>query len=164
MDSRFSLSVLLLSFFLISSSPLIAKVPQSIAVEGQVTGEVQKVGFRAHILKAAIRYNLAGNVKNNPDGSVSFLLQGTPERIEKALKEIRKGTKKSQVDSLKVSPAQIAPSGDRFTVRAWTSESRKITKPYDLIFVLRKKNNIISKQESKNQYHQILKDTLKGED
>src|SRR5271166_3426817 len=53
--------------------------PQAIA--GTVSGNVQKVGFRAMILKQAIEYNLAGSARNNPDGTVQFSLQGDRNRI-----------------------------------------------------------------------------------
>jgi Acylphosphatase len=44
------------------------------AVSGKVTGNVQKVGFRAMIQRQAIRYNLAGSAENDSDGSVKFTL------------------------------------------------------------------------------------------
>jgi acylphosphatase len=37
------------------------------AISGNVSGNVQKVGFRAMILKQAIEYNLAGSAQNTKD-------------------------------------------------------------------------------------------------
>src|SRR5262249_56268191 len=55
------------------------------AVSGTVTGNVQKVGFRAMIQKQAIRYNLGGSAENNADVSVRFPLQDITDLIIKAL-------------------------------------------------------------------------------
>ena len=65
------------------------------AVSGTVTGNVQEVGFRAMIQRQAIQENLAGSVENKSDKSVQFFLQGDGDRIDKALNNIRKGTRKS---------------------------------------------------------------------
>jgi acylphosphatase len=67
------------------------------AISGKVTGNVQKVGFRAMIQKLAIQYNLAGSAENNTDGSVQFTLQGDNDRIKQAVKAISKGTKSHQM-------------------------------------------------------------------
>ena len=53
---------------------------------------------------------------------------------------------------------------DKFTVVAWTSASRNITNPYDLVFHLRTNDEPISKREAKQVWHEILRSTLKGED
>jgi hypothetical protein len=59
----------LASYLLVASAPVVAKSNGSdqnvIAVSGVVSGNVQKVGFRAMIQKQAIKYNLAGSTKNN---------------------------------------------------------------------------------------------------
>jgi acylphosphatase len=80
------------------------------AVSGKVTGKVQQVGFRALIQKQAIRYNLAGSTENNSDKSVAFILQGDSDRIKKALKTIRKGTKKSSDVNVKTSSGRVDPN------------------------------------------------------
>jgi acylphosphatase len=134
------------------------------ATSGTVSGTVQKVGFRALILKQAIELNLAGSAKNNDDGTVQFTLQGDKKRIGRALTAIGKGTKKSADVKVATSPATIDPALSTFTVIAWTSTSRHITNPYDLVFVLRADDTVISKKKAKDVYHQILKDTVKGDD
>jgi len=134
------------------------------AISASVSGNVQKVGFRAMILKQAIEYNLAGSAKNNPDGTVQFSLQGDGHRIDQAVMAIRNGTKKSSNVSVNVSPSAVDPNLNKFTVIAWTSMSRHITNPYDLIFALRTNDKTISKKEAKEVYHEILRTTLKDED
>jgi acylphosphatase len=134
------------------------------AISGTVSGHVQAVGFRAMILKQAIEYNLAGSAKNNQDGTVQFILQGDKNRIDEAVEAVRNGTTKSSDVNVSVSPAAVDSSLNNFTVLGWTSTSRNITHPYDLVFNLRPEDNTISKKEAKEVWHAILRSTLKGED
>ena len=158
---------LLLAAVLASGSALpiaSAAGPESQAISGIVTGNVQKVGFRAMILKQAIKYNLAGSARNTQEGTVQFTLQGDADRIGQAVMAIRNGTKRSSDVNVSTSPAQVDPGLDKFTVVAWTSASRNITNPYDLVFHLRTNDEPISKREAKEVWHEILRSTLKGED
>jgi acylphosphatase len=138
--------------------------PESKAISGIVSGNVQKVGFRAMILKQAIEYNLAGSAQNAKEGTVQFTLQGDDNRIEQALNAIRGGTKKSSDVKVSTSPAKIDPTLNKFAVIGWTSESRDITRAYDLVFPLRANDEPISKKEAKKVWHEILRSTLTGED
>jgi acylphosphatase len=134
------------------------------AVSAIVTGNVQEVGFRARIQRQAIQYNLAGSAENNADKSVRFTLQGVPDRVDQALKAIRKGTKKSSNVNVSVSPAQVDPNLKTFTVIGWTSLSRHISHPYDIVFDLRRDNMTINKDEAKAVWMNICRTTVKGED
>jgi acylphosphatase len=138
--------------------------PESQALSGVVTGNVQKVGFRAMILKQAIKYNLAGSARNTSEGTVQFTLQGDENRIGQAVMAIRDGTRRSSNVNVSTSPAKVDPNLDKFTVIAWTSASRNITNPYDLVFHLRANDEPVSKKEAKEVWHEILRNTLKGED
>lgn len=158
---------LLLAVVLASGSALpiaSAAGPESQAISGIVSGNVQKVGFRAMILKQAIEYNLAGSARNTKEGTVQFTLQGDENRIGQAVMAIRNGTKRSSDVNVSTSPAKLDPNLDKFTVIAWTSASRNITHPYDLVFHLRTNDEPISKKEAKQVWHEILRSTLKGED
>jgi len=138
--------------------------PESRAISGIVSGNVQKVGFRAMILKRAIEYNLAGSARNTNEGTIQFTLQGDENRIGQAVVAIRNGTRKSSDVNVSTSPAKVDPNLDKFTVIGWTSASRNITHPYDLVFHLRTNDEPISKKEAKEVWHEILRSTLKGED
>jgi acylphosphatase len=133
---------------------------------GVVTGQaIQKVGFRAMIQKQAILYNLAGYARNVPDGTVSIALQGDKDRIDKALEAIRVGSKKSSRDNtVSVAAGALDPNLKTFTVFGWTSTSRAITNPYDLVFQLRPANDEISKKEAAAAWNAIAESTLKGDD
>ena len=137
---------------------------ESQAISGIVSGNVQKVGFRAMILKRAIQYNLAGSAQNTKEGTIQFTLQGDENRIGQAVMAIRNGTKRSSDVNVSTSPAKLDPNLDKFTVIGWTSTSRNITHPYDLVFHLRTNDEPISKKEAKQVWHEILRSTLKGED
>jgi acylphosphatase len=135
-----------------------------IAVSGVVSGNVQQVGFRAMIQKQAIEYNLAGSTKNNDDKTVQFGLQGDKNRVNQALAVIRDGTKKSSNVKVAVSNAAVDPDLNAFTVVGWTSVSRHINNPYDLVFKLRADNTTIKKKAAKVVWLQICNKAVKGED
>jgi len=139
---------------------------QQEAVTGTVSGEaIQKVGFRAMIQKQAIMYDLAGVARNVPDGTVSISLQGDKDRIEKVLEAIRVGSKKSsRNNAVSVTDAALDPNLKTFTVYGWTSTSRNITNPYDLVFQLRRANDEISRKEAAAVWNSIAESTLKGDD
>ena len=139
---------------------------QQEAITGAVSGEkIQKVGFRAMIQKHAIMYNLAGYARNNPNGTVSVSLQGDKDRIDKTLEAIRAGTKRSSTNNtVSEQPAQLDPNLKTFTVFRWTSTSRNITNPYDLVFNVRPANDEISKKEAEAAWNTIAEGALKGDD
>jgi acylphosphatase len=130
------------------------------AVSGIVTGNVQQVGFRAMIQKQAIQYNLAGSTENNEDKSVHFVLQGAKDRIKKALATIGKGTKKSSHVKVSTSKARVDSGLNTFTIVGWTSLSRGISHPYNLVFDLRSDNTTISKHKAKRVWLGICEKTV----
>ncbi len=136
------------------------------AIAATVSGDqIQKVGFRAMIQKEAIKNNLAGSARNNPDGTVTVTLQGDLDRIQQTLGAIRAGSKKSSQNNT-VREVEAAWDADlkTFTVFAWTSTSRNITTPYDLVFSLRPVDSQITHRDAKSIWNEIAKSTLKGED
>ena len=134
------------------------------AISATVTGNDQQVGFRAMVMKQAIRYNLAGSAKNERNQIVQFTLQGDPNRLDLAVAAIREGTKKSSNIDVITTQAAVDPALSTFTVFDWTSTSRNITTPYTLVFKLRADDKVISKSETKDVWHEILRTTLKGDD
>ncbi len=136
------------------------------AITATVTGaDIQKVGFRAMIQKEAIMYNLAGSARNNPDGTVSVSLQGDKDRINDTLAAIQTGSKKSsRNNTVNQAPAALDPNLKTFTVFAWTSTTRNITNPYDLVFTLRPADDEVSLNDAKADWNKIALSTLKGDD
>ena len=134
------------------------------AVSATVTGNDQEVGFRALVMKQAIEYNLAGSAVNERNQIVRFTLQGKADRIDSAIAVIREGTKKSSKIKVDTAPASVNSALNTFTIDAWTSTSRNITDPYNLVFKLRAGDDVISKSQAKDVWHKILQATLKGDD
>ena len=139
-------------------------MPQIEAISGTVTGNDQQVGFRAMIMKQAIAYNLAGFARNEPNAVVSFTLQGDADRLGPAVAAVREGTKRSSNIVVETSPASVDPALIAFTILGWTSTTRNIATPYDLVFPLRADDSQLSPAEVKAAWHGVLKSTLKGDD
>ena len=134
------------------------------AISGTVTGKDEQVGFRAMIMKQAIQYNLAGFAKNLPNDVVNFTLQGDPKRLTAAVSAIQEGTKKSSDIKVSTTQGTVDPALSAFTIYAWTSTSRNITNPYNLVFHLRPDDGLLALAEVKTVWHGILKSTLTGHD
>jgi acylphosphatase len=141
-----------------------AATQQKQAISATVTGNDQKVGFRAMVMKKAIEYNLAGFAKNEGNDIVRFTLQGDADRLVLAVAAIREGTKKSSNIDVVTTQAIVDPALGTFTVIDWTSTSRNITTPYTLVFKLRANDKVISKSDAKDVWHEILRTTLEGDD
>ena len=116
------------------------------------------------IMKQAIEYNLAGFAKNLPNDIVNFTLQGDSERLTDALSAVEEGTKKSSEIKVITTRVAVDPALNAFTIYAWTSTSRNITTPYDLVFHLRPDNGKLGRVDVKTVWHSILRSTLKGDD
>ena len=134
------------------------------AISGTVTGNDQHTGFRAMIMKQAIKYNLAGFTKNVPNDVVNFTLQGDAKRLTDAVSAIQEGTKKSSDINVRTAQGTVDPALNAFTIYAWTSMTRNITNPYNLVFHLRPDDGEIAPADVKTVWHGILQSTLKGDD
>jgi acylphosphatase len=149
----------------LEEAALAANVQQE-AITATVIGEkVQKVGYRAMIQKQAIMYNLGGYARNDPDGTVGVRLQGDEDRIAKALEAISAGDKQSsRANIVAEAPAPFDPNLKTFTILSWTSKSRNISNPYDLVFTLRPNDTEISLNDADAVWNSIAESTLKGDD
>lgn len=84
-------------------------VPSIVTRRLRVTGKVQGVFYRKYTQKAAIERNITGWVRNNLDGSVEILAEGTLDDIESLRLWCFSGSPKSKVLNVAVSDT---PSGD----------------------------------------------------
>jgi acylphosphatase len=150
----------------IATAVPVAANDQQEAITATIMGEmVQKVGYRAMIQKQAIMYNLAGYARNDADGTVGVRLQSNKDRIEKTLEAISAGTKtSSKANIIGEIQTVLDPNLRTFTIFGWTSQSRKISNPYDLVFNLRPADDPISSKEAKVVWNTIAESTLRGED
>lgn len=72
------------------------------AVQVRVTGRVQGVSFRAYAAHEAVRLELVGWVRNEPDGSVAVHLQGPDDAVEEMIAWCRHGPPAAGVDRVEL--------------------------------------------------------------
>jgi acylphosphatase len=85
-------------------------------VQVTISGHVQGVGFRYAMAERARSRDVAGWVRNNPDGTVGAVFEGRPEAVEALVAWCRRGPTGARVDDVRVEVE--APSGQRgFRVR-----------------------------------------------
>lgn len=70
-----------------------------------VRGVVQGVGFRWFVRQRARRWDMAGWVRNQADGSVELALSGSDEAIQALLQAIRVGPPGAVVEDVATLPA-----------------------------------------------------------
>lgn len=71
-------------------------------VKINITGRVQGVFFRASVKEKADEIDITGLVKNNPDGSVVIIAEGSGEDLQKLADWCKKGTELSHVERVEV--------------------------------------------------------------
>jgi len=91
--------------------------PISIARRFVVRGRVQGVGFRWFVEREAHTLQIAGWVRNNPDGTVEVFAQGTREQLAGLHSRLREGPRAARVDEVEVSDADPTPSMTSFQIR-----------------------------------------------
>jgi acylphosphatase len=85
-----------------------------------VRGRVQGVGFRWFVEREAHILGIAGWVRNNHDGSVEVLAQGTRDQLAGLHSRLREGPRAARVDAVAVSDASPAPELNSFRIEgAW---------------------------------------------
>jgi len=65
-----------------------------------VRGRVQGVGFRWFVEREAHVLHIAGWVRNNSDGSVEVLAQGTRDQLSGLRSRLREGPRAARVDAV----------------------------------------------------------------
>ena len=81
-----------------------------------ITGEVQGVGFRYWLYKAAVQKKINGWVKNNISGEVEALLIGNDLKIDYLIKSCEKGPPSSKVAKIEVKNYQKEYFGKSFEI------------------------------------------------
>jgi acylphosphatase len=85
-----------------------------------VRGRVQGVGFRWFVEREARILGIAGWVRNNHDGSVEVLAQGTRDQLSGLHSRLREGPRAARVDSVDVSEVQPVVGLSAFRIEgAW---------------------------------------------
>ena len=86
------------------------------AVEVEVSGEVQGVSFRGYAAREAVRLELVGWVRNEPDGSVLANYEGEDYAVEEMLKWCREGSPSADVHHVEVRDVE-STNASSFEVR-----------------------------------------------
>jgi acylphosphatase len=85
-----------------------------------VRGRVQGVGFRWFVEREAHILGVAGWVRNNHDGSVEVLAQGTRDQLSGLHGRLREGPRAARVDAVEVSDASPVTGMNLFRIEgAW---------------------------------------------
>jgi acylphosphatase len=80
------------------------------AVEVRVSGQVQGVSFRAYAAHEAVRLELVGWVRNEPDGSVLAHFEGDEQAVQEMLTWSRDGSPTAEVQRIEV--RDVEPTND----------------------------------------------------
>lgn len=85
-----------------------------------VRGRVQGVGFRWFVEREAHILSLAGWVRNNADGGVEVLAQGTRDQLLVLRSRLREGPRAARVDEVEESEARPTAGISSFRIEgAW---------------------------------------------
>ena len=82
-----------------------------------VRGRVQGVGFRWFAEREAHILQIAGWVRNNPDGSVEVLAMGTREQLAGLRSRLQEGPRAARIDDIEESEAEPVAGLNTFQVR-----------------------------------------------
>lgn len=86
------------------------------AIDATITGRVQAVGFRAWARQQAQHLDLAGWIRNEPDGSVQLHVQGPEDAVAEIVAALEDGPRTARVDDVTTTSADIDPDRAGFTV------------------------------------------------
>jgi len=75
----------------------------------RVFGRVQGVFFRSSVRELAVKLGICGWVKNNPDGSVEVMAQGSDSSIKKLVSFCNVGPQFAKVERVEVKYVDTTP-------------------------------------------------------
>ena len=85
-----------------------------------VRGRVQGVGFRWFVEREAHILGVAGWVRNNADGAVEVLAQGTHDQLCALRDRLQQGPRAARVDHIEESEAKLSQDMKTFRIEgAW---------------------------------------------
>lgn len=82
-----------------------------------VKGLVQGVYFRYFTQEAALKIGINGWVRNLSNGDVEIEAQGTEDKLELFLKQVRKGPQLSRVESTDVTDLPVSENENGFVIK-----------------------------------------------
>jgi acylphosphatase len=82
----------------------------------EVRGRVQGVGFRHFTRSTARRLGLAGFVRNDPDGSVTVVAEGSRGALDALVDALREGPDSAEVESVETAWESPRDAFEAFSV------------------------------------------------
>src|SRR3981189_1176649 len=82
----------------------------------RVRGRVQGVGFRWFVEREAHILGIAGWVRNNHDGNVEVLAQGTRDQLSGLRSRLRQGPRAARVDAVEEAEAEPVKGLNSFRI------------------------------------------------
>jgi len=83
----------------------------------KIFGSVQGVNYRYHVKAFASRFSLTGWAKNESDGSVSIVAEGTEEDLQNFLEFCYNSTSSAEVKDIKVDWEGAIGDLEKFEIR-----------------------------------------------
>jgi acylphosphatase len=83
-----------------------------------VRGRVQGVGFRYYVRTAALRLQVKGWVRNEPDGSVRVVAQGPPAKLRHLINALYTGPSLASVKAVDLDWSEEMEDLRDFSIRA----------------------------------------------
>lgn len=81
-----------------------------------ISGEVQRVAYRAYAQDSAVELGLVGYVRNLSDGTVEVVAQGAPDLLKEFVEYLHEGSLMSKVESLSVDWKIASRTYEEFSV------------------------------------------------
>ncbi|MDX1438697.1 MAG: acylphosphatase [Rubricoccaceae bacterium] len=85
----------------------------------EISGHVQAVGYRYYARKAAVRLNLVGWVRNDPEGTVTVWAEGPKEKLEAFVEILEEGPTSAEVDEVDVRWEPASGRFEKFSVEQY---------------------------------------------
>ena len=82
----------------------------------KIQGRVQGVFFRASTMDKAREFGLTGWVRNNPDGSVEVVAEGSREELDKLVAWSQMGPRHAVVNNVEIEWERFLDEFSEFTV------------------------------------------------
>ena len=82
----------------------------------KILGHVQGVSLRANTKKFADKSKITGWIKNENDGSVSLVAQGTDEQLNKLIKWLKSNPDTSKIETIEKKESQIKEKFEEFEI------------------------------------------------
>ncbi len=83
----------------------------------KIRGRVQGVGFRHTTMQTASRLGCTGWVRNNRDGTVTCVAQGTEDKLEELISFLQDGPRNARVEDIAVTWEAPTETFDVFRIR-----------------------------------------------